>query len=397
MRRILVLTSHHPSSRRPLHAVYGHYTYDALARRCAIRFLAPWPWWTRLRWPGDLLQAPRERWGDLQVEYPAYWSIPAVTPVHALGMALSLAGRVASLRREFPFEAILTAWAYPDAVAAAWIARREGVPLIATVLGSDINEAPRNPSLRFQIRRGLARAQRIVTVSEALAEAVARLGLPRDRIVVQHNGVDGEVFTIRDRAGARGRLGLSLDRQLIGYVGRLSHEKGVDVLIEAMSTLRGPGTGADLVVIGTGSFEASLRQRVAALGLADRIRLVGHKAHDELPHWLAAFDVLCLPSRREGCPNVVLEALAAGRPVVASRVGGVPELLHHENGILVAPERPGDLAAALGVALGRAWDPAALRATVPDLSWGEVARTYADLVEAVIAERAVAPAAATAG
>jgi glycosyltransferase involved in cell wall biosynthesis len=178
-----------------------------------------------------------------------------------------------------------------------------------------------------------------------------------------------------------------LDRPLVGYVGRLAREKGIDVLVEAMGALdRGALQRADLAIVGAGPLEPALRRRATALGIGGRVLFAGHKGHDELPRWLSSFDVLCLPSRREGCPNVVLEALASGRPVVASSVGGVPELLRQDNGILVPPEQPIDLADALACALDRSWDPAALRASVPSLSWDAVARAYHGLIEAVVAE-----------
>lgn len=386
MRKILVLTSHHPSRRQPARAIYGYYTYRALARYCAVRVLSPWPWWSRLRWPGDLVRTPRERWGELDVEYPPFWSLPGVPAAHAAGMAASLARRVAGLRREFPFEAILTAWAYPDAVAAAALARRARVPLVATVLGSDLNELPRRRLLRPQIAWGLGRARRVIAVSRPLAERAVALGIPRERAVVCHNGVDGEVFALRDRREARAALGLDPARPLVGYVGNLAREKGPDVLLEAVPALLRRAGPVDVALIGAGGEEPALRARAAALGLGDRVRFLGRKVHDEVPTWIAAFDVLCLPSRREGCPNVVLEALATGRPVVAAAVGGVPDLLDRDNGLLVPPERPDALAEALAAALARPWDPAALRATVPSPSWDAVARTYRDVLEAAIAE-----------
>jgi glycosyltransferase involved in cell wall biosynthesis len=386
-RKVLVITSHHPSRRQPARALYGYYTYRALARYCEIRFLAPIAWWSRLRTPSELLRAPRERWDEIEIAYPSYWSVPGAPPLHALGMAASLARPVAALRRAFGFEAILSAWAYPDAVAAAAIATREKVPLITTVLGSDINLLPHDRALGFQIKYGLGHAQRIVAVSEALGEAVAQLGLPREKIVVQHNAVDGDRFVIRDRRAARAELGVPSDRPLIGYVGNLRPEKGGDVLLEAMALLVArDARPVDLAMIGGGPYEAELHQLAAARQLGERVRFLGVKVHDEVPRWLSAFDVLCLPSRREGCPNVVLEALASGRPVVASAVGGVPELLRRDNGILVPSERPDELADALARALDRSWDAEALRASVPSPSWDTVARTYERLIDEVISE-----------
>src|SRR6185437_7900373 len=173
---------------------------------------------------------------------------------------------------------------------------------------------------------------------------------------------------------------------LVGYVGNLAAEKGADVLVEAMGALARRGRAADLAIIGAGALEPALRARVAALGIEGRVRFLGRRVHDEVPQWISAFDVLCLPSRREGCPNVVLEALASGRPVVASEVGGVPELLRGDNRILVPPDRPDALADALARALARTWSPDALRATVPSLSWDAVAQIYRRIVEEVVTE-----------
>ena len=111
------------------------------------------------------------------------------------------------------------------------------------------------------------------------------------------------------------------------------------------------------------------------MGIGDQITFVGRQSPDDVALWLSASDVLCLPSRREGCPNVVLESLAAGRPVVAARVGGVPELLNAENGLMVAPDNPAELAEALSQALQRTWNASELRASVPALTWEDVGRT----------------------
>jgi glycosyltransferase involved in cell wall biosynthesis len=127
--------------------------------------------------------------------------------------------------------------------------------------------------------------------------------------------------------------------------------------------------------------------------VAGRVRFCGRRPNEEVPEWLAAADLFCLPSRREGCPNAVLEALAAGRPVVAAGVGGVPELVNEANGALVPPGDAGALAAAIRQTLAGRWDPAALRATVDCLSW----QRFGASLHAVLAEslaEARAPAAA---
>jgi glycosyltransferase involved in cell wall biosynthesis len=176
---------------------------------------------------------------------------------------------------------------------------------------------------------------------------------------------------------------------VIGYVGNIRPVKGSDVLIEAMDHLvkQIGNQDAELWIIGSGEIEAQVRARTTALGLDSRVRFLGRQPHEAIPRWMSAVDVFCLPSRNEGCPNVILEALASGKPVVASRVGGIPELLTEgANGYLVPPEDPAALARALDQALARTWDPAALRASVQFLSWDAVAVTYKKLLGDVLEE-----------
>jgi glycosyltransferase involved in cell wall biosynthesis len=161
-------------------------------------------------------------------------------------------------------------------------------------------------------------------------------------------------------------------------------EKGPDVLVDALDARKDALRELSVIFIGDGELTDKLKQRVAQLGLAERVRFLGRQGPDTIPVWISAADLLCLPSRREGCPNVVLEALAAGRPVVASRVGGVPELLNNQNGIMVPAGDPSALATGLAEALHRSWNSIELRGSVPALSWDPSGRAfYESLVAAV--------------
>jgi glycosyltransferase involved in cell wall biosynthesis len=256
-------------------------------------------------------------------------------------------------------------------------------------MGSDMNDLAQRPHLRGLVRNALSNAARIVAVSKALQQRVVELGIPPDRIIVQHNGVNGELFRIRDRIETRKTLNLAEDRKLVTFVGNLVHEKGPDVLIEAVGRLHAAGsTDVTLAFIGEGAQKQALLSRCLELGISNRVTFVGRRSPDDVALWLSASDVLCLPSRREGCPNVVLEALASGRPVVAAQVGGVPELLNEWNGVMVPPDDPGKLAEALSQALLRGWDASELRASVPTLTWEDVGRTLHQVLVQALREAA---------
>jgi len=382
--RVLAVTNLFPSTREPTRGVFNGYRLGALANYSETQVIAPVPWWQRAA--GDWFQTPFEAQGALTATFPTYWSIPRCTPIHASGMRASLSQHVRALRKTFAFDVILAAWAYPDAVAAAHLAHVAGCPLVTMTLGSDINDLAVRPALRKQILWGLRRSHHIVTVSSALRDKIIGFGISPDRITVQRNSVDGAAFTIRDIGQVRIQLGLSPERKMICYVGNLKPEKGVDVLVSAMDHLvHRLACDVDLMIVGSGSEEEMLRARIRQLSLDKHIYFMGRRSHTEIPLWISAADVFCLPSRREGCPNVVLEALASGRPVVASAVGGVPELINPNTGILVPSDDPVAMAQGLRTALERDWNPTDLRNSVESLSWDHCGRSLRDVLEAAVA------------
>jgi glycosyltransferase involved in cell wall biosynthesis len=395
--KALLLTHIFPTKRAPTRGTFNRNCFAAIANHCDARIVSPQPFWSRLRQPGELLTVPHETQTGVEVRLPTYWSVPRAVELHGAGMYASLRPYLSRLRRDFSFDVILAAWAYPDAVAASYLARDFGCPLVVNILGSDINAMTSHPGLRRQIQEGLHRADRIVTVSGALRERVLELGVAPERVLVQHNGVNGDQFLIRDRKEVRSHLNLSIERPALCYVGRLSPEKGVDVLVEAMGVLAKAGRrDIDLHIVGGGRMEDELRARTVQLGLESQVHFRGGRPHDEIPLWISACDVFCLPSRSEGCPNVVLEALASGRPVVASRVGGVPELLTDSNGIMVPSENPEALADGIQQALTRTWDSDMLRGTVECLSWNDVGRKYCGIMASALSVPRVSAAIAAA-
>jgi len=386
--RVLLFTNHYPASDAPTRGTYNRNTFGALSKYMDVRVVGAIPWWQGGRKLRNRLTVLREDRFGLDASFASYASLPGVPALHARGIHASLRPLMERVRREFPYDIIVSTWAYPDAVAAAHFANDVECPLVTTVLGSDVNELPNRPGLRPQITWGLLRAQRVVAVSAAMGEKVAELGVPRERVVVQHNAVDGEEFAIRDRDEARRKLDISPRGPMILYVGNIKPEKGVGVLVEAMDSLvREHGRrDAELFVVGGGEMEAELADKTRRLGLEGNVHLVGRQLHTLVPTWMNACDVHCLPSYREGCPNVILEALASGKPVVASRVGGVPEILSEATGVMAPAGDPKALARALAEALERRWDPQKQRASVEYLSWDAVGQVYRDLLTRVVDE-----------
>jgi glycosyltransferase involved in cell wall biosynthesis len=231
---------------------------------------------------------------------------------------------------------------------------------VITAHGTDVGFVEEGlPERRVEeILSACAVATRILTVSGALAGRLAALGLERERIEVLSMGVDELVFSPRERASARAELGLDLDARIVLFVGRLVPEKGSAVLVEALERLGGDVTA---FAAGTIPTDAPPVRRLGLLGAAD------------LARWLAAADVMCLPSFAEGMPVSVMEALAVGTPVVASGVGGIPDQIRPMvNGLLVPPGDAVALAVALRSALETEWSAAAIRRTSEPFWWTNI-------------------------
>jgi glycosyltransferase involved in cell wall biosynthesis len=390
--RVLIVTREFPNATDPSFAAFNRQQFAALGRRCEVDVLATIPWFpgARLfaRWSraGNLARVPHEDLIDgLQVTHPRYLHIPCIVrPAAGALYAASLAPEI--LRRRGQYDVLLGSWAFPDGVGAVSLARLLDVPAVIKVHGSDMNVAARNPLVAVNLRWALPRARRVIAVSRPLGDTVAAFGVPRERIDIVPNGVDGELFRPRDRITARAELGHAADsRRWLLYVGRLEEDKGVLDLLEAFSLLARRRSDVRLAIVGDGRARAACA-RAAAGWLGDRVLVAGPRPLAEVPRWMAACDALVLPSWAEGTPNVVLEALACGRRVVATRVGGTPELVSGPDlGELVTPRDPAFLAEALGRAADVPYDPAVVARAGTRHGWGESARCLEDSLRAALA------------
>jgi len=268
----------------------------------------------------------------------------------------ALAALVALLRREQP--AVVQSHGARSNVYTKLAARLAGVPrVIATVHNSlfDYDVGALRTRLYVAAERLTSPlAHRVVAVSRAVAgDLVARYRLPAAKVVTIQNGIDADaVAPRRSRAEVVAALGLEPDAVLVGMAARMTRQKGHDVLLEALRLLAPRAPRLRCVLVGDGPLEPDVRRRAAALGIGDRCVFTG--ARDDVPDLLAALDVVALASRSEGLPFVLLEAMAVGRPVVATAVGGNAEAVEDGvTGLLVPPEDPPALAAALARLLER--------------------------------------------
>jgi len=379
--RVLVVTRQFPNARDPSFSSFNRQQFAALGKRCEVEVLATVPWFPGVRlfarWSaaGRMVDVPRqERIDGLAVAHPRYLYVPRIARLAGGALyAASLAGEVR--RRRGRHDVVLGSWAFPDGVAAVALARILGVPAVVKVHGSDMNVLARNPSIAVNLRWALPRARRVVAVSRPLGDVVASFGVPSERIDIVPNGVDTALFHPSDRGAARAELGHGGDEcPWLLYVGRLEESKGVLDLIEAFEVLARRRSDVRLAIVGNGSLRRAC-ERASHGPLAGRILLAGPQPFERIPLWMAACDALVLPSWAEGTPNVLLEALACGRRVVATSVGGTPDVVTGPDlGELVPARAPGQLADALGRAVDVAYDPARVARAGARGGWEESAR-----------------------
>lgn len=345
-------------------------TVQALATMATVSVLSPvasYPGWARPR-SYFFRPAVSDACTDLAVAHAPYPALPLLTRgFNGLLCARTVA---AALRRDRP-EVVLAYWLYPDGYGAVRAARAAGIPVVVGARGSDIRV--RDPLTRWLTRRMLRQADRLLTVSEDLRGiAVGRYGARPEATHTIPNGCDASLFHPRDRQAARDSLGVPADAELVLYVGRLVPGKGLHELFEAFAALRGQRPRLRLALVGDGPLRGELERRAAALD-GDSVQLAGSHPATGVAEWMAAADLVTLPSHSEGHPNVLVEALACGRPVVATRVGGIPEVIDADCGVLVAPGDSAALATALSDVLDRPWDQGLLAGRFCR-DWQQVAR-----------------------
>jgi len=331
--KLLFVSNLFPNAAEPVRGIFNAQQVAALSKLCEVTVVAP----------TSQTMSDENRVG-VRVVHPRFFHVPVLSrPFNGWLFARA----VEPVIRHERFDMVLASWAYPDAYGVMLVAEKLEFPFATTVLGSDVNAFFENPARKQQILRALRASRVVFAKSKALQSRLAAEGIES---AVDYNGLDRE------------------KRRRVLFVGNLLPVKGPNVLARAAEELQ----DVDVIFVGNGP------EKITAG------RCVGARPHEEIPLWMNASDVLCLPSLNEGLPNVALEAMACGLPVVASRVGGVPEIVQEGvNGFLVPPSDANTLAETLRRALATKWDGVAIRASVSQFDWDVNARALFGVLEKI--------------
>lgn len=388
---VLVFTSLYPNNVWPNHGVFTKERMASFARMdvCAVKVVAPVPYFPAIkighRWKFSQV-VRQEKIDGIDVYHPRYFMTPKVGMIfYGLQMFLGVLPLVKRIYRAFDFDLIEGHYIYPDGFAAVLLGRYFKRPVVIFAEGTDINLYPTFPLIRKLERYTLRRAQKVISVCQALKDIIVQLDIPEDKISVVPNGVDPGKFYPVSRDETRKRLGLP-DAKIILSVGALIPRKGFDVLIRAFEILvhRKHEQDLCLIIIGEGEQRRELEKIISEANLEKYVRLVGSVMNQDLNAWYGAADLFCLTSSREGLPCVILEALACGKPVIATEIWGIPEIIQSDKLGILTERNERDVAEGISRALTKTWDPCEIVKYARKNSWDQAALRVREIYEAVL-------------
>lgn len=263
--------------------------------------------------------------------------------------------------------------------------KENDIPLIITGHGYDVYElAFIYDSLTENIKKALSAADRVITVSTKNRDVlIEKLGVPENKIKIIPNGYNPELFSLKDKQKSRKKLSLPEDAKIVISVGKLHPVKGFDNLIRSAKMLE--KDDMKFYIIGDGPEMDNLSNMIKELSLEKNVKLIGNRSHDEIPDWIAASDIFVLPSRSEGNPTVMFEALGCGKPFIGTDVGGVTDIIKDEKiGLVVKRDDPGELAGAIKTALGKKWDGKYIHEFSKQYTWENIVKEIVRIYKEVL-------------
>lgn len=336
---LLVVTNLYPVPWAPNRASFNKQQFDLLAREMPVYIIVLIPW---LEWFKH-----KKQWHSQDNIKPCpYFYLPKI------GRRFVPLFQKFALKQCLPWikskslKAILASWGFPDAVAVTKLNKQLNLPLFVKVHGTDVNENCQVASRAIQMKQGFDQANQVFCASRALADELEKIGVSRDKLNVNYNGVNPAVFYPSAESKVVKRL---------VFVGSLIPTKGVSELLEAFLAVYQNDASVSIDIIGSGPMSETILAWIKQHQLENSVNFLGSLPLPEVAAHIRKSALLVLPSYREGVPNVVLESFASGTPVVSTTVGGIPEVVNDKVGLLVKPKNSIELARAIEQALATEW------------------------------------------
>ncbi len=375
--KILALSYLFPNRIYPNYGIFVLNRLKAIQKYCDVKVINPIPWFPFSSCFDRYKNYNRIPKSDIiegiEVFHPRFFFIPLYLKfLDAITCCLATIPVALKIREHFSFDLIDLHWVYPDILAAYVYRRICKKYFLVTIRGKEA-VCFGEKSLRKKIINSLIKkADYTITLSQELKDIVTEIGVQEAKIKTIPNGVDIGRFKPLKRDECRKRLGLQLDKKILLSVGSLIITKGFHKIIKTLPDIS-KRCDLDLYIVGgvgpAGNYRKEIEDMIRKLNL-NNVFLLDTKSNEELVYWYNACDVFCLATSTEGSPNVVMEALACGAPVVVSEVGGIPELVNDEFlGLLIDPDNSVDLTNKLEMALSIDWDRKRIRKYMEQLTW----------------------------
>ena len=334
---VLFISNIYPNHQEMNTATFNRQQVAYLKTHCDIDVVAPVPWVKIFRFGkvqyNELIE-------NINVYHPLYYYIPKLFRcLQGLFFYMSIYSTVRNLFKKRKYDIIYASWLYPDGWAASLFSKKYSVPLVIQVLGTDVNRLKHDGILIKQSLDAINASVKVICVSKDLYNRLKNFGVDENKLAVVYNGVDKKIFYPVDKDAARKSLGIVENFKIVLYVGNLKKEKGLGELLRAYACLNENKDVMKhkLFIIGSGSYLKNMKKMIKSdLSLKDVVFL-GRQPLESVAIWMNAADVVCLPSYSEGLPNVINEALACNKKIIATSVGGIPEMMT-EKGLLYLVE-----------------------------------------------------------
>lgn len=365
---IVIITNLYPLPWQPTRATFNYQQFTLLKEHYNVHILIPvaFPDWWKHR------KQINQQSTNLKI-VPYIYTPKFGRRFYSTLMYISLRITAWQWLKKIAPTKILASWAYPDGVAAEKIAKKLNTDFFLKVHGSDINMHATFPARCQQIVKMANNAKGILSVSQDLANKMADIGVKEKKIKVIYNGVNLDKFTPSLKSN-------SSPKPYLLFIGNLKKEKGVMELLHAFKIISKTHPTLSLRYIGGGAMLNELKETAESLSIRNKVVFEGVLSHDMLPLIIANATLLALPSYSEGVPNVILESMACGVPVVATKVGGIPEVVTESTGYLASEITPEAIAKSLEMALKKKWNTNEIRQHAEQFNWSKNITQLCDLL-----------------
>jgi glycosyltransferase involved in cell wall biosynthesis len=366
--KLLIITNLYPLPWEPNRATFNRQQFDQLEDEYELSYLIPVAFIEWIKNRKNISQSNNKRY------FPYFFTPKIGRRFYAIYMFFSMLVHSGLWLKNKKPEKILASWAFPDAVAACWLSRLFYCDFYFKVHGSDIDIQCQNKARAKQVVAMSRHAKGILTVSQALADKMVQLGIERKKIQVIYNGINHEKFsqeTLRP-----------FSPDYILFIGNLKFDKGVMELLKGFAISLETYPNLHLVYAGNGEMLGQLKENAISLGIENNVKFLGNINHDKVPQWLQHCKTLALPSYHEGVPNVLLEAMSCGVPIIATDVGGIPEVINEDIcGKLVTIKNIPEITHALKFVLEKNWCHEKIKAHSQKFSWQKNKQQLSALLE----------------